>query len=74
MRVTLSRLLADLRGRGFVRVHRGIAVRATAIVAVEKSRYRKAFVVLRNGMRLEIGRAVFRQVNESPTRAAGTQE
>src|SRR4051812_22902934 len=28
MRVTLSRLLTDLRGRGFVRVHRGIAVRA----------------------------------------------
>src|SRR5690348_16330923 len=42
MRVTLSRLLSDLRGRGFVRVHRGIAVRAAAIVAVEKSRYRKA--------------------------------
>ena len=62
MRVTLSRLLADLRGRGFVRVHRGIAVRATAIVAVEKSRYRKAFVVLRNGMRLEIGRADFHKL------------
>jgi len=59
MRVTLSRLLGDLRGRGFVRVHRSVVVRAAAIVAVEKSRYRKAFVVLRNGMRLEIGRSDF---------------
>src|SRR5262249_33821928 len=44
MRITLSNLLSDLHGRGFVRVHRSIAVRAAAIVAVEKSRYRKAYV------------------------------
>ena len=62
MRVTLSRLLEDLRGRGFVRVHRSVVVRAAAITAVEKSRYRKAFAVLRNGMRLEIGRADFHKL------------
>jgi DNA-binding LytR/AlgR family response regulator len=62
MRVTLSRLLADLRGRGFVRVHRSVVVRAAAIVAVEKKRYRKAFAVLQNGMRLEIGRADFHKL------------
>ena len=62
MRVTLSRLLTELRGRGFVRVHRSVVVRAAAIVAVEKSRYRKAFAVLRNGMRQEIGRADFHKL------------
>lgn len=59
MRVTLSHLLGELRGHGFVRVHRGVAVRTAVIVAVEKGRYRKAFVVLSNGMRVEIGRAEF---------------
>ena len=62
MRITLSRLLVDLRGFGFVRVHRSVLVRAAAIVAVEKSRYRKAFLVLRNGMRVEIGRADFHKL------------
>ena len=60
--MTLSRLLADLRGRGFVRVHRSLVVRAAAIVAVEKRRYRKAFAVLRSGMRHEIGRADFHKL------------
>ena len=62
MRATLSRLLTAVRGRGFVRVHRSVVVRATAIVAVEKSRYRKAFVVLRSGRRQEIGRADFHKL------------
>jgi DNA-binding LytR/AlgR family response regulator len=59
MRSTLSRLLSDLRDSGFLRVHRSAVVRAGAIIAVEKGRYRKAFAVLRSGLRLEIGRAEF---------------
>jgi DNA-binding LytR/AlgR family response regulator len=62
MRVTLSRLLEDLRDSGFLRVHRSAVVRAAAIVAVEKGRYRKAFAVLRGGQRLEIGRAEFHKL------------
>lgn len=62
MRMTLSRLLEELRGRGFLRVHRGAVVRAGAIVAVDKGRFRKAFAVLRSGLRLEIGRAEFHKL------------
>ncbi|HJQ19341.1 MAG TPA: LytTR family DNA-binding domain-containing protein [Gemmatimonadaceae bacterium] len=62
MRVTLSRLADDLRDRGFLRVHRGAVIRAAAIVAVEKGRYRKAFAVLGSGLRLEIGRAEFHKL------------
>lgn len=62
IRATLSQLLDTLRGQGFLRVHRSAAVRATSIVAVEKHRYRKAFALLQNGMRLEIGRADFHKL------------
>lgn len=59
IREPLSKLLEQLDGHGFVRIHRGAIVRTAAIVAVEKGRYRKAFAVLRGGARLEIGRAEF---------------
>ena len=60
IRETLTALLGRLTDHGFIRIHRGTAIRAAAIVAIEKGRYRKAFAVLRAGTRLEIGRAEFR--------------
>ena len=62
IREPLSGILETLRGHGFIRVHRGAIVRAAAIVAVEKGRYRKAFAVLRAGARVEIGRAEFHKL------------
>lgn len=62
IRVTLSALLDRLGGRGFLRIHRCVVVRAAAITAIEKGAYRKALAVLRSGARLEIGRAEFNRL------------
>jgi DNA-binding LytR/AlgR family response regulator len=62
IRESLSHMFDQLRGRGFIRVHRGTIVNANAIVAIEKGRYRKAFCVLRNGGRFEIGRVEFQRL------------
>jgi two-component system LytT family response regulator len=62
LREPLAKLLEQLASRGFIRIHRGAIVRSAAVVAVEKGRYRKAFVVLRGGAKLEIGRAEFQKL------------
>lgn len=62
IRESLSHMFDQLRGRGFIRVHRGTIVSANAIVGVEKGRYRKAYCVLRNAGRFEIGRVEFQRL------------
>jgi DNA-binding LytR/AlgR family response regulator len=62
LRESLSNLYEQLKDHGFLRVHRGAVVRASAIVAVEKGRYRKAFAVLRYGLKFEIGRVEFQRL------------
>lgn len=62
IRESLSHMFDQLRGRGFIRVHRGTIVSATAIIGVEKGRYRKAYCVLRNAGRFEIGRVEFQRL------------
>lgn len=62
IRESLSHMFDQLRGRGFIRVHRGTIVNSNAIVAIEKGRYRKAFCVLRNAGRFEIGRVEFHRL------------
>jgi DNA-binding LytR/AlgR family response regulator len=62
IRESLSHMFDQLRGRGFLRVHRGTIVNTNAIVAIEKGRYRKAFCVLRNAGRFEIGRVEFQRL------------
>ena len=62
IRESLSHMFEQLNGYGFIRVHRGTIVSATAIVAIEKGRYRKAYCVLRNGGRVEIGRVEFQRL------------
>lgn len=62
LREPLGKMLERLGGHGFIRVHRGIIVRAGAIAAIEKGSYRKAFIVLRSGVKREIGRAEFQKL------------
>jgi DNA-binding LytR/AlgR family response regulator len=62
LRESLASLAESLKGFGFLRIHRGTVVRATAIAAVEKGRYRKAFAVLRSGAKHEIGRLEFQRL------------
>lgn len=62
LRDSLASLAESLKGFGFLRIHRGTIVRATAIAAVEKGRYRKAFAVLRSGAKFEIGRLEFQRL------------
>jgi len=62
LRLPLSVLLERLVGFGFLRIHRGTVVRAASIKAIEKGRYRKAVALMRNGARLEIGRAEFNRL------------
>jgi DNA-binding LytR/AlgR family response regulator len=62
IRVPLSQLLERLTGFGFIRIHRSTVVRLASIVGIEKGAYRKAFALLRNGARLEIGRAEFNRL------------
>lgn len=62
IRVPLSQLLEKLNGLGFIRIHRSTVVRLSSIVGIEKGTYRKAFALLRNGARLEIGRAEFHRL------------
>lgn len=62
IRESLSHMFEQLRGRGFIRVHRGTIVNTAAIVGIEKGRYRKAFCVLRNAGRFEIGRVEFQRL------------
>ena len=62
IRESLSHMFDQLRDHGFIRVHRGTVVSATAIVAIEKGRYRKAFCVLRHAGRFEIGRVEFQRL------------
>ena len=62
IRESLSHMYDQLRGRGFMRVHRGTIVNANAIVAIEKGRYRKAYCVLRHAGRFEIGRVEFQRL------------
>ena len=62
VRESLSSIHESLKGQGFIRVHRGTVVRASAIVAIEKGRYRKAFAVLRMGAKFEIGRVEFQRL------------
>lgn len=62
IRVPLSELLDRLTGLGFIRIHRSTVVRLASIVGIEKGAYRKAFALLRNGARLEIGRAEFNRL------------
>jgi DNA-binding LytR/AlgR family response regulator len=62
LRDSLSNLFDRLKDFGFLRVHRGTVVRASAIVSIEKGRYRKAFAVLRMGGRFEIGRVEFQRL------------
>lgn len=62
IRESLSHMFDQLRGRGFIRVHRGTVVSANAIVGVEKGRYRKAYCVLRSAGRFEIGRVEFQRL------------
>jgi DNA-binding LytR/AlgR family response regulator len=62
IRESLSHMFDQLHDHGFIRVHRGTVVSATAIVAIEKGRYRKAFCVLRNAGRFEIGRVEFQRL------------
>ena len=62
IRVPLSQLLEKLTGFGFIRIHRSTVVRLSSITGIEKGAYRKAFALLRNGARLEIGRAEFNRL------------
>ena len=62
IRVPLSQLLDRLTPAGFIRIHRSTVVRLGSIVGIEKGAYRKAFALLRNGSRLEIGRAEFNRL------------
>lgn len=62
IRESLSHMFEQLRGRGFIRVHRGTIVNASAIVGIDKGRYRKAFCILRNAGRFEIGRVEFQRL------------
>jgi len=62
IREPLSNLFERLAPHGFIRVHRGTVVQASAITAVEKGRFRKAFVVLRGGAKFEIGRVEFQRL------------
>jgi len=62
IRVPLSQLHDRLTPFGFIRIHRSTVVRLASIVGVEKGTYRKAFALLRNGARLEIGRAEFNRL------------
>jgi DNA-binding LytR/AlgR family response regulator len=62
LRESLASLAEGLKGFGFLRIHRGTIVRATAISSVEKGRYRKAFAVLRSGAKFEIGRLEFQRL------------
>lgn len=62
VRESLSHMFEQLRSRGFIRVHRGTVVNINAIVGVEKGRYRKAYCLLRNGGRFEIGRVEFQRL------------
>ncbi|HEU4995476.1 MAG TPA: LytTR family DNA-binding domain-containing protein [Gemmatimonadaceae bacterium] len=62
LREPLGRMLERLGGHGFIRIHRGIIVRAGAIAAIEKGSYRKAVVILRSGVKREIGRAEFHKL------------
>ena len=62
LRESLASLSDALKGLGFLRIHRGTIVRATAIASVEKGRYRKAFAVLRSGAKFEIGRLEFQRL------------
>jgi DNA-binding LytR/AlgR family response regulator len=62
LRESLASLGESLKSFGFLRIHRGTIVRATAIAAVEKGRYRKAFAVLRSGAKFEIGRLEFQRL------------
>ena len=62
LRESLAGLADSLKGFGFLRIHRGTIVRAGAIAAVEKGRYRKAFALLRSGARFEIGRLEFQRL------------
>jgi DNA-binding LytR/AlgR family response regulator len=62
IRESLSHMFDQLRGRGFIRVHRGTIVNSIAIVGIEKGRYRKAFCILRNAGRFEIGRVEFQRL------------
>ena len=62
LRESLASLSETLKGFGFLRIHRGTVVRAGAITAVEKGRYRKAFAVLRSGAKFEIGRLEFQRL------------
>jgi DNA-binding LytR/AlgR family response regulator len=62
IRESLSNMFDQLNGHGFIRVHRGTIVSANAIVGIEKGRYRKAFCVLRNAGRFEIGRVEFQRL------------
>jgi hypothetical protein len=43
-------------------VHRSTVVNASAIVGIEKGRYRKAFCLLRGAGRFEIGRIEFQRL------------
>ena len=62
IRESLSNMFEQLNSHGFIRVHRGTIVSANAIVGIEKGRYRKAYCVLRNGGRFEIGRVEFQRL------------
>jgi DNA-binding LytR/AlgR family response regulator len=62
IRESLSHMFEQLRGRGFIRLHRGTVVNAAAIVGIDKGRYRKAFCVLRTAGRFEIGRVEFQRL------------
>ena len=62
LRESLASLADGLKSLGFLRIHRGTIVRATAIAAIEKGRYRKAFAVLRSGAKFEIGRLEFQRL------------
>jgi len=62
IRDSLSNMFEQLHAHGFLRLHRGTVVRAMAIVGVEKGRYRKAFCVLRNAGKFEIGRVEFQRL------------
>ena len=62
IRESLSHMFDQLRGRGFIRVHRGTIVNSAAIVGIEKGRYRKAYCLLRTAGRFEIGRVEFQRL------------
>jgi DNA-binding LytR/AlgR family response regulator len=62
IRQPLSTLFEQLRDFGFIRVNRGAVARTGAIVSVDKGEFRKAHVVLRGGVRIEIGRTEFNRL------------